>query len=137
MAAAVSAIGVPSRLDRGPRPVASECQGAFGKNRNASELRIGRRTQLINALRAHLAELASWRRRATQLSRAMSDLNGERGGRCIFGNAAQWTPRNKLMTPNRIVQAMKTNSAAFMIMPIVSRRSAKSRRSISHFASRI
>ena len=29
---------------------------------------------------------------------------------------------------------IKTNSAAFVIMPIVSRRSAKSRRSSSHFA---
>jgi hypothetical protein len=72
---------------------------------------------------------------ATQLSRAMRDLNGERWRQVYFlAMPLQWTPRNKLMTPNRIVQAMKTNSAAFMIMPIVSRRSAKSRRSISHFA---
>jgi hypothetical protein len=49
--------------------------------------------------------------------------DGAHGGKCIFGNAAQRTLRN-LMTANRMVQAMKTNSAAFMIMPIVSRRSA-------------
>ena len=109
-------------------------RGPSEKNENASELRIGQRTQLINALRGHLAETRHRGGEGRHNCRAMSDLDGERGGRCIFGNAAQWIPRNKLMTPNRIVQAMKTNSAAFMIMPIVSRRSARSRRSISHFA---
>jgi hypothetical protein len=38
------------------------------------------------------------------------------------------------MTLKKMLKAMKANSAAFMIMPIVARRSAKSRRSNSHFA---
>jgi hypothetical protein len=102
----------------------SRCDGLDVQRR--ARLRRGRYEELRPdhegrvRVRAHAAAQHAWRAHRDPFSSYRSKL--------------QWTPRNKLMTPNRTVQAMKTNSAAFMIMPIVSRRSAKSRRSISHFA---
>jgi hypothetical protein len=53
-------------------------RGPSEKNENASELRIGQRTQLINALRAHLAETRHHGGEGRHNCRAMSDLDVRR-----------------------------------------------------------